>query len=90
MNRTRIQLDKATCEAVRRRAFGEGRPMASVARETVAKTFGTATPEGRKTITDFSFVGIGSDPNPPGGAPVSVDHDRWYVTCLGGNHGEHR
>ena len=61
--------------------------MALVVRESLARTFGTAVPEGRKTIKDFSFVGIGSDPNPPEGAPVSVEHDRWYVTCSGGNHG---
>ena len=90
MKRTQIQLDDATYEAVRRRAFDEGRSMASVVRESLARTFGTALPEGRKTIKDFSFVGIGSDPNPPEGAPVSVEHDRWYVACFGGDHGEHR
>ena len=84
MKRTQIQLDDATYEAVRRRAFDEGRSMASVVRESLARTFGTVVPEGRKTINDFSFVGIGSDPNPPEGPPVSVDHDRWYVEAVGG------
>ena len=85
MKRTQIQLDDATYEAVRRRAFDEGRSMASVVRESLARTFGTAVPEGRKTIKDFSFVGIGSDPNPPEGAPVSVEHDRWYAEAVGGH-----
>ena len=85
MKRTQIQLDEATYEAVRRRAFDEGRSMASVVRETLARAFGTAAPEGQKTIKDFKFVGIGSDPNPPEGAPVSVDHDRWYAEAVGGH-----
>ena len=82
MKRTQIQLDDATYEAVRRRAFEEGRSMASVVRETLARTFGTEPPEARKTIKDFTFVGIGSDPNPPEGVPVSVDHDRWYAQAV--------
>ena len=82
MKRTQIQLDDATYEAVRRRAFDEGRSMASVVRETLARTFGTAPPEARKTIENFTFVGIGSDPNPPEDVPVSVDHDRWYAEAV--------
>ena len=85
MKRTQIQLDEATYEAVRRRAFDEGRSMASVVRETLARTFGTAPPEARKTIEDFTFVGIGSDPNPPEDVPVSEDHDRWYAEAVGGH-----
>ena len=85
MKRTQIQLDDATYEAVRRQAFDEGRSMASVVRETLARTFGTAPPEARKTIKDFTFVGIGSDPNPPEDVPVSVDHDRWYTEAVGGH-----
>ena len=82
MKRTQIQLDDATYEAVRRRAFDEGRSMASVVRETLARTFGTAPQEARKTIEEFTFVGIGSDPNPPEDVPVSVDHDRWYAEAV--------
>ena len=87
MKRTQIQLDDATYEAVRRRAFDEGRSMASVVREALSRTFGTAPPKSGQTIEDFSFVGIGSDPNPPDGAPVSVDHDRWYAEAVGGRRG---
>lgn len=82
MKRTQIQLDDATYEAVRRRAFEEGRSMASVVRESLARTFGTALPEVRTTIEDFTFVGIGSDPNPPEDLPVSEDHDRWYAQAV--------
>ena len=87
MKRTQIQLDDATYEAVRRRAFDEGRSMASIVRESLARTFGTAAPEARKTIEDFTFVGIGSDPSPPDGDPVSVDHDRWYAEAVRGLRG---
>ena len=82
MKRTQIQLDDATYEAVRRRAFEEGRSMASVVRESLARTFGTAPPEVRTTIEDFTFVGVGSDPNPPEDLPVSEDHDRWYAQAV--------
>ena len=82
MKRTQIQLDDATYEAVRRRAFDEGRSMASIVREALARTFGTVPPEARKTIEDFAFVGFGSDPNPPEDVPVSVDHDRWYAQAV--------
>ena len=40
MKRTQIQLDDATYEAVRRRAYEQNRSMASVVRETLAKAFG--------------------------------------------------
>ena len=82
MKYTQIPLDDTTCEAVRRRAFDESRSMASVVRETLAGTFGTEAPETRKTIEDFTFAGIGSDPNPPEDVPVSVDHDRWYAQAV--------
>jgi len=84
VKRTQIQLDDATYEAVRRRAFDEGRSMASVVRESLARTFGTAPPEARTTIEDFTFVGIGSDPSPPKDLPVSEDHDRWYAQAVHG------
>ncbi len=52
--------------------------MASLVRETLAKAFGMAAPRARQTIEDFTFVGIGFDPNPPDGTPVPVDHDRTF------------
>lgn len=32
-----------------------------------------------RAVEDFTFVGMGTDPNPPSDIPVSVDHDRWYA-----------
>ena len=76
MKRTQIQLDDATYEAVRRRAFDEGRSMASVVREELAEAFGTETRKRRWTIDDFKFVGMGRDPNNPPDAPVSGEPRR--------------
>ena len=45
MKRTQIQLDDATYAAVRRKAFEQGRSMASVVRETLAEALGTAGQE---------------------------------------------
>ena len=84
MRRTQIQLDDATYEAVRRRAYERGRSMASVVRETLSAAFGTASPaqEPQRTIEDFTFVGMGIDPRPPEDAPVSVDHDKWLAQAI--------
>ncbi len=86
MKRTQIQLDEATYEAVRRKAFERGRSMASVVRETLAEALGTAD-HGRQaklTIDDFTFIGMGRDPDPPRNVPVSVDHDKWYAEAIAG------
>ena len=82
MKRTQIQLDDATYDAVRRRAFEQGRSMASVVREALAEAFGEPASRPRRTIEDFTFVGMGTDPNPPADIPVSVDHDRWYAEAV--------
>ena len=84
MRRTQIQLDDATYDAVRRRAFERGRSMASVVRETLSEAFGTASPaqEPQRTIEDFTFVGMGVDPQPPEDLPVSVDHDKWLAEAV--------
>ena len=51
MKRTQIQLDEATYEAVRRKAFEQGVSMASVVRETLADALGTSR-ESKKRKTD--------------------------------------
>ena len=86
MKRTQIQLDEATYEAVRRKAFEQGRSMASVVRETLAEALGTAdrSRPRKLTIQDFTFVGMGRDPQPPRDVPVSVDHDRWHAEAVAG------
>lgn len=84
MKRTQIQLDDATYEAVRRRAYERGRSMASVVRETLSEAFGTASPaqEPTRTIEDFTFVGMGVDSRLPEDVPVSVDHDKWLAEAI--------
>ena len=84
MKRTQIQLDEATYAAVRRKAFEQGRSMASVVRETLAEALGTAGKSRHRklTIEDFTFIGMGRDPHPPRDVPVSVDHDKWYAKAI--------
>lgn len=84
MKRTQIQLDEATYAQVRRKAFEQGRSMASVVRETLAEALGTADrSRNRKlTIRDFTFIGMGRDADPPPDVPVSVDHDKWYAEAV--------
>ena len=82
MKRTQIQLDDATHAAVRRRAFEQGRSMASVVRETLAEAFGTQRAKPRRRIEDFTFVSMGADPSPPPHVPVSEDHDRWHADAV--------
>ena len=81
MKRTQIQLDEATYEAVRRRAFEQGRSMSSLVRETLSAAFGAPASKQHRTIDDFTFVGMGSEPDPPD-VPVSVDHDKWYAEAI--------
>lgn len=38
----------------------------------------------KRTIDDFTFVGMGRDSNPPPDVPVSVDHDRWFAEAIAG------
>ena len=84
MKRTQIQLDEATYEAVRRKAFEQGVSMASVVRERLADALGTSRESKKRklTIEDFTFIGMGRDPNPPRDVPVSMDHDRWYAEAV--------
>jgi plasmid stability protein len=84
MRRTQIQLDDATYEAVRRRAYERGRSMSSVVRDTLSEAFGTADQarDRKRSIDDFTFVGMGVDPHPPEDVPVSVDHDKWLAEAI--------
>jgi plasmid stability protein len=84
MRRTQIQLDDATYEAVRRRAYERGRSMSSVVRDTLSEAFGTADQarDRKRSIDDFTFVGMGVDPHPPEDVPVSVDHDKWLAEVI--------
>ena len=82
MRRTQIQLDDATYEAVRRRAFEQGRSMASVVRETLAEALGTRGAGPRRRIEDFKFIGMASDPAPPPDGSVAENHDRWFAEAV--------
>lgn len=86
MRRMQVQLDDAVYEAVRRRACEQGRSMASVVRETLSEVFGGAAGEqdAKRTAEDFTFVGMGRDPDPPSDVPVSVDHDKWFAEAIAG------
>lgn len=84
MKRTQIQLDDATYEALRRRAFDQGRSMSSVVRETLVEAFAVEPRASRWTLEDFTFVGMGHDPHPPPEVPISEDHDRWYAEAVAG------
>ena len=89
MRRTQVQLDDATYEAVRRRAYEQGRSMASVVREALSEAFCAAGErDAKRTVEDFTFVGMGRDPDPPPDVPVSVDHDKWFAEAIAGRREE--
>ena len=76
MIRTQIQLDEATYERIKNRAFSEKRSMAALIREAVDEYLKVPQKPKRKlTIGDFTFIGSGrSDPN-EGPWPLSERHD---------------
>ena len=73
MKRTQVQLDEATYELTRQKAFAEGRSVSAVIREAVGQYL--ASPASRRlTMSDFSFIGSGrSGPGDP--RPLSERHD---------------
>lgn len=72
MRRIPIQLDEATYRALKLRAFREGRSIAALVRESVAKHLDPARPG---SIDDFSFVGSGSSTRDRA-ERTSENHDR--------------
>jgi hypothetical protein len=60
MRRIPIQIDEATYQALKTRAFREGRSIADLVRESIAVNTRNVTAH---TIDDFSFVGSGSSPH---------------------------
>ena len=63
-----------------KRSQAQGRCRSSV-RETLAGPWARPA-EPARTIADFTFVGMGTDPNPPPDIPSSVDHDGWYAEAV--------
>ena len=64
--------------------------MASVVREALSEAFGAAAgaQDAKRTAKDFTFVGLGLDPDPPSDIPVSVDHDKWFAEAIAGRREE--
>ncbi|OFX33057.1 MAG: hypothetical protein A2Z07_00675 [Armatimonadetes bacterium RBG_16_67_12] len=80
MKRTQIQIDEQTYEAVRRRAFEQGRSIAFVVRETLAQAFGP--PQRRRlTLQDFTLVAAGRS-RQGRLRPVSERHDEALAEAL--------
>ena len=73
MIRTQIQLDEATHELVKQRAYAENKSLAAVVRDALTQYL--ASPAGRDAGTDrFTFIGSGrSEPGCP--SPLSERHD---------------
>ncbi len=73
MKRTQIQLEEATYEILRRRAFEQGVSMAALLREALVDYLGVK-PEKRRSLREFGFVGSGESKQSEL-APVSERHD---------------
>ena len=81
MKRTQLQIEESTYEALRRRAYEEGKSISAVVRELLAEGLGERRRERRLTIDDFPFVGSGRTRQ---GAlqPVSERHDEALEDAL--------
>ena len=75
MKRIPIQIDDATHERLRKKAFAEKRSIASIVRESIDRAFATTTP---RSPGDFPFVASGRT-KPPADGPVSENHDAAVV-----------
>ena len=73
MKRTQIQLDEATYQALRRRAYEQGVSMSSVLREALGEYLGTRQ-ERKRRPRDFHFIAVGRS-RQGRLKPVSERHD---------------
>lgn len=73
MRRVQIQLDEATYEALRRRAFRRRQSLSAAVREILARHLGANRRRRRPTLADFPWVGAASVEDP---YCVSEEHDR--------------
>jgi len=73
MKRTQIQLDEATYERLRRRAFEKGVSMAALIRELLQESLGTR-PTRRMRLEDFRLIGAGRSQT-SALDPISERHD---------------
>lgn len=81
MRRTQLQIEESTYEALRRKAFEEGKSISAVVRELLAEGLGEGRYERRLTIDDFPFVGAGRS-RQGNLQPVSERHDEALVDAL--------
>lgn len=81
MKRTQIQIDPPIYEALRRRAFEQGRSLSALVRESLAEYLGVGKRSPRLTSRNFSFVGAGRT-RQGRLAPVSERHDEALAETL--------
>ena len=81
MKRTQVQLDDRIYEALRRRAYEQGKSLAAVVRETLAEAFGMTDQGRRWTLKDFKSIGIGRSRQGTL-APVSERHDEALAEAI--------
>ncbi len=88
MKRTQIQLDEATYDALRRRAFDEGRSISAVARSILAEALGSSRPgaDPPLRIEDFTFIASGRSRRNSKARPTSVHHDEALAEDLYESH----
>ena len=82
MRRTQIQLEEATYQELRSRAYSRGASMASVIREALAEYLATGCPR-PMGIQDFGFVGSGRSKE-SAFDPISERHDEALVEDFAG------
>ncbi len=85
MKRTQIQIDDATYEALRRKAFERGCSISSYVREVLASSLGTGTARRLRRLQDFRFIGVGKSRQGRLG-PVSERHDDALAEALAEEH----
>ncbi|MBI4201446.1 MAG: CopG family transcriptional regulator [Chloroflexi bacterium] len=73
MKRTQVQLDEATYQLLRRKAFERGLSMAALLREALHEYLGLGLPKHR-LLEEFHFIGSGQSEQ-GNLAPVSERHD---------------
>jgi len=81
VKRTQIQLDEQTHAALRRLAYEQGTSMASIIRDTLARSLGTKAGRKPKRVRPYAFVGAGRSVQKARG-PVSERHDEALVEAL--------
>jgi hypothetical protein len=81
VKRTQIQLDEPTHAALRRLAYEQGTSMASIIRDTLARSLGTKAGRKPKRVRQYAFVGAGRSAQKARG-PVSERHDEALAEAL--------